>query len=196
MGAAHGIHNDRSGRDRWVPTGIIARRLPYLVSRDGLSHSDNLSLIEGMVMFMEQDLLRVQTGLALQAHNGGLFVSRGEGCHPDRRLTSYELIFVRKGALSIQEEEHRFEVTAGQSLILWPERRHWGTAPFSPDLSFYWVHFTPQNRSSRVSPHDLKVSQYVTVSRPDHMTELFRRFLDDQESGALESTSATLLLML
>lgn len=145
---------------------------------------------------METELLRIKAGLSLQAHNGGLFVSRGQGCHPDRRIASYELIFVRKGILSMQEEERRYEVGAGQSLILWPERRHWGTAPFSADLSFYWIHFTLKSPFARSGSEDLKVSQYVTVSRPDHMTELFRRFLDDQETGALDGTSATLLLML
>jgi AraC-like DNA-binding protein len=135
-------------------------------------------------------------GLTLQVQNGGLFVSRGEGCHPDRRITSYELIFVRKGVLAIQEEEDAFEVSAGQSLILWQGRRHWGTAPFTPDLSFYWIHFTVQSASPRFSTQDLKISQYVTVSRPDHMTELFRRFLDDQETGALDAASSSLLLML
>jgi AraC-like DNA-binding protein len=145
---------------------------------------------------MGSDFLRIQSALPLQASNGGLFVSRGEGRHPDRRLTSYELIFVRKGNLAIQEEEQTFDVQAGQSLILWPGRRHWGTAPFSPDLSFYWVHFNlPTERSSNGSS-DLKIAQYVTVSRPDHITELFRRFLDDQESGVLEATPAALLLLL
>lgn len=145
---------------------------------------------------MELDSLRLQIGLALQAHNGGLFLSRGEGVHPDRRITSYELIFVRKGTLSIQEEERAFEVSAGQSLILWPRRRHWGTAPFVPDLSFYWIHFSLEQSATRPDVQELTIPQYVTVSRPDHMTELFRRFLDDQESGALDTTSAALWLML
>src|SRR5688572_22344581 len=122
---------------------------------------------------MERDILNIPSELTIQAHNGGLFISRGEGCHPDRRLTSYELIFVRKGILAIREEESAFEVGAGQSLLLWPERRHWGTSPFSADLSFYWVHFTVKNSSSRSNPQSLKVAQHLVVSRPDHMTELF-----------------------
>jgi AraC-like DNA-binding protein len=145
---------------------------------------------------MERDILKVQPGLTLRAQNGGLFVSRGQGRHPDRRIASYELIFVRKGVLAIQEEERAFEVCAGQSLILWQGRRHQGTAPFSPDLSFYWVHFTLQPAFPRTGPQCMKIAQHVTVSRPDIMTELFRRFLDDQESGVLDATSAALLLML
>ncbi len=145
---------------------------------------------------MERDLLRIHADVGLQAHNGGLFVSRGEGRHPDRKLDSYELIFVRKGVLGIQEEQRRFEVIAGQSLILWAGRRHWGTDPYSADLSFYWLHFSVGNVPARHGKDLLQVAQYVTVSRQDHMTELFRRFLDDQESDVLDSTSATLLLML
>ncbi|HLK58576.1 MAG TPA: AraC family transcriptional regulator, partial [Chthonomonadaceae bacterium] len=89
-----------------------------------------------------------------------------------------------------------FDVCAGQSLILWPERRHWGTAPCSADLSFYWIHFLLKPASARAEAQSLKIPQYVTVSRPDHMTELFRRFLDDQETGALDSVSAAALVML
>ncbi|HEV2472150.1 MAG TPA: AraC family transcriptional regulator, partial [Chthonomonadales bacterium] len=142
---------------------------------------------------MRRDPLNLHIDLPLQAHNGGLFVSRGQGVHPDRKLTSSELIFVRKGVLSIQEEETPFEVAPGQSLILWQGRRHRGTAPFSPDLSFYWLHFTSSHGHARSAQ---KISQHVTLSRPDHMTGLFRRFLDDQESGAGDATSASLLLML
>ena len=145
---------------------------------------------------MSHDLITLQTSFGLQCSNGGLFISRGEGTHPDRKVASYELIFVRKGSLSIQEEENSFVVTAGQSLILWPGRRHWGTAPFSPDLSFFWVHFTLTPAPSKPQKQEMVVSQYVTLSRPDHFTELFRRFLDDQESGALDQTIASLLLML
>ncbi len=145
---------------------------------------------------MERDCLRVETGIVLTAQNGGLFVSRRQGMHPDRRISSYELIFVRTGVLAIREEDRGFKVSAGQSLILWPERRHRGTAPFPPDLSFYWIHFTLQPPSASTRSPELTIPQYATVSRPDHMTELFRRFLDDQESGILDVTSAGLLVML
>src|SRR5689334_1921436 len=124
----------------------------------------------------EPSILRLRTGLDLQALNGGFFLSRGEGIHPDRQIASYELIFVRKGALSIQEEDRSFEVREGQSLLLWPSRRHRGTAPFPADLAFYWLHFTASATSRGSDSGVLTVLQHVTVSRPDHMSELFRRY--------------------
>jgi len=145
---------------------------------------------------MDPDCLRIATAITLEAQNGGCFVSRRQGIHPDRRIRSYELIFVRSGVLTIQEEERAFEVEAGQSLILWPERRHRGTAPFPPDLSFYWIHFTLRAGPGASGAQGLSIPQHATVSRPDHITELFRRFLDDQETGALDATSASLLVLL
>jgi AraC-like DNA-binding protein len=142
---------------------------------------------------MDKNSLSLQAELPVQAHNGGLFLSRGLGTHPRRQLASCELIFVRKGSLAIREEETTFLVEAGQSLLLLAGRQHEGTAPFPPELSFFWLHFSPL-RTQGVSL--LTVPQHVAVERPDHLTELFRRFLDDQESGALDPLSASLLLSL
>lgn len=140
--------------------------------------------------------LELNTGLPLRAENAGLFVSRGEGVHPNRVIGSHELIFVREGALGIREEERVFEVEAGQSLLLWPGRRHMGTRPYPPDLSFYWVHFVLGNKRSRGTDQVISVPQHATVSRPNHLSEIFRRFLDDQEEGRLRPVSASLLVML
>lgn len=138
--------------------------------------------------------LELGAALSVRAANAGLFVSRGEGIHPDRVLDSHELIFVREGVLSIEEEGRGFEVGPGQSLVLWPGRRHHGTAPYPPDLSFYWIHFTAESGPDSTVP--TTVLQHATVGRPDHLAELFRRFLDDQEAGRLHPTPADLLLML
>ncbi len=140
--------------------------------------------------------LELNTGLPLRAENAGLFVSRGEGVHPDRVIGSHELIFVREGALGIREEERVFEVEAGQSLLLWPGRRHVGTRPYPSDLSFYWVHFVIEDGRDRVTERVISVPQHATVSRPNHLSEVFRRFLDDQEEGGLRPVSASLLVML
>lgn len=146
---------------------------------------------------MKKGLRRLESGAALsvRAENAGLFVSRGRGVHPDRVLDSHELIFVREGVLSIEEEGRGFEVGQGQSLILWPGSRHRGTAPYPPDLSFYWIHFFAKNVPDPGSA-PTTVVQHATVGRPDHLAELFRRFLDDQEAGRLLPTPADLLLML
>lgn len=142
--------------------------------------------------------LVLDTLLPLRASNGGLFVSRGQGIHPNRVIDSYELIFVKEGMLGLQEEDKRFEVQAGETLLLWPGRRHWGVAPFSDKLSFYWLHFRLQgDPPARYGTGEvLSVPQHVSISRPDHLTNLFRRFLDDQETVGVQPLPAGLLVML
>jgi AraC-like DNA-binding protein len=132
--------------------------------------------------------------LPIGARNAGLFVSRGQGTHPTRVIDSYELIFVRRGTLGMFEEQQRFAVRAGQTLLLRPGRRHGGTAPYPPDLSFYWIHFTLAAAGRRRPT--LAVPQQAAIAHPDRLTELFRRFLDDQESGRATPLSAALLVAL
>jgi AraC-like ligand binding domain len=132
--------------------------------------------------------------LPIQASNAGLFVSRGQGRHPDRIINSFELILVKDGVLSLEEEGQRFDVQAGESLILWPKRRHRGIADFPPDLSFYWLHFGIRDRAR--AEHKIDVPQHARLARPDHLTTLFRRLLDDQETLRLQPLSASLTVML
>jgi hypothetical protein len=95
--------------------------------------------------------LKLTVPLPLIACNAGLFVSRGKGAHVDRVIDSYELIYVRRGALAMQENAREFFLERGQTLLLWPGRRHKGIRPYPPDLSFYWIHFKlPPARRGRM----------------------------------------------
>ncbi len=142
------------------------------------------------------DFLSVPAAPALKACNAGLFVSRGKGIHNDRVIDSHELIFVRRGVLSMQEDNRDFEVGPGQTLLLWPGRRHRGTRPYPPDLSFYWIHFQLPASAARGKSAPLAVPQHATLRAEDRLAELFHRFLDDQESGRLEPVPAALLILL
>jgi len=133
----------------------------------------------------------------VQACNAGLFISRGNGRHPDRVMDSHELIFVRSGTLGMFEEQRRFTLNAGQALLLRPGCRHGGTASYPPDLSFYWIHFRLRAIPQAMRPvHRLILRSPLTVSRPDRLTELFRQFLDDQETGRLTPATADLMMTL
>jgi AraC-like DNA-binding protein len=138
--------------------------------------------------------LTLSDPLPLLPLNGGLFVSRGRGIHPQRIIGNYELIFVASGTLHMREDDQRFDLVAGQSLLLWPGREHAGTAPYAPDCSFYWLHFERTSEEAEVSL--LQVPQTTTVARPDHLTELFRRFLDDQEARLMPRAVAAHLILL
>jgi len=140
-------------------------------------------------------MLTLAPAASISVENGGLFVSRGSGIHPRRKIDSFELIFVTDGKLSMQEEDKKFEVEAGQSLLLWPNRLHFGTSIYDSNLRFFWVHFFAD-----AGPDEgggvLEIAQLGTVSRPDHLKDLFRRFLEDQESSGHTALQASLQVLL
>lgn len=146
--------------------------------------------------------LELRAHLPIEAYNAGMQVSRGTGQHMDRHMGCFDLLFVRRGMLPIQEENQAFQVVAGQTLILWPHRHHWGTGKFSDDMILYWLHFDvaqashlPTAKQFQVE-EKVEVPQYVTVARPDVLESLFRRFLDDQATDCLQSHNASLLVSL
>ncbi|RYG67813.1 AraC family transcriptional regulator, partial [bacterium] len=101
----------------------------------------------------------------------------------------------REGTLHLEEEDQEFELNAGQTLLLLPHRLHRGTRDYGPNLKFYWLHFTlrPDGAEGSMCQPTVEVPQFCTVTRPDYVTELFRRYLHDQETGRLRPLSASLL---
>ncbi|KFC76998.1 AraC family transcriptional regulator [Buttiauxella agrestis] len=140
----------------------------------------------------------LKISLPLRVQNGGLFISRGVGSHPQRELDSWELIFVEKGTLTIKEEDTLFSVKAGESLLLWPHRKHVGVGNFPADLKFYWLHFELNSQGD--NPSDYPVSlismpQHGQVINPQYVISLFRQFLSEQET-INRSDSLELILLL
>ena len=142
-------------------------------------------------------MLNLSIALPIKVQNGGLFISRGVGRHPARRLRSWEVIFVEKGTLTIQEEEHIFHVPAGDSLLLWPGRRHVGVEDFPADLKFYWLHFEV---NMPVQPHplltQLAIPQQTTSHDPQYLISLFRQFLNEQEKIQRNASLEFILLLI
>ncbi len=127
-------------------------------------------------------MLELSITLPIKVQNGGFFISRGVGRHPARKLDSWEIIFVEKGTLTIQEEGTVFEVNAGESLLLWPHRRHKGVEDFPADLRFYWLHFEVEEQSSASAWSTLlSVQQHGKTGDPQAMIALFRQFMSEQE---------------
>jgi AraC-like DNA-binding protein len=131
---------------------------------------------------------------ALEAMNGGLFVSPGFGTHAVRVIDSYELIFVTRGHLDLFENERSFHLERNQTLLLRPGLRHGGLLPYAPDLNFYWVHFRVMPGGS--AELSVTVPRVASVRNPEGLSELFRRFISDQESGILDPLSASHLVAL
>jgi AraC-like DNA-binding protein len=138
--------------------------------------------------------IRISTGTRLSAANAGLFVAPGARSHPERCITTYELIFVRTGVLRLWEEERQFLLPPQHALILWPNRRHGPAAPYEPRTSFYWLHFHLEADDTSVD--QVTVPQVTRVAQPLRLVELLRRFLDDQENCHLEANYASVLVKL
>jgi AraC-like DNA-binding protein len=141
------------------------------------------------------NILTISGVTPIKPLNAGLFISTGSGIHPSRVINSYELIFVRKGQLSIEEEGKAFEVCAGETLLLFPGRRHKGMSPYKKDLSFYWIHFQIVKGKQRKIL--MRIPQkHAHLDRSEYMAELFHRFLDDQESKFVKPISRSLIILL
>jgi AraC-like DNA-binding protein len=138
-------------------------------------------------------MLKFFLSLPVRTENVGFFVSPGHGIHPDRVISSHELILVRRGRLVMQEEKRRFEVEAGQVLLLWPGRRHRGVEDYLPDLAFYWIHFHLRSCHAGAS---FQLSQFSTPKYPDRLFEIFHRIMGEQDSGTFLQEEADLLLTL
>ena len=129
----------------------------------------------------------------------GLFVSRGGGKHPDRRLPSYEIMFLRSGVLEMQEDDQKFTIKAGETLLLWPERRHRGLSERSAGLEMFWVHFTWNPPPAANGDNDaqlLQVPQHAVVANPQFLESLFRHYLEEQDARRLDPMTADLLVSL
>lgn len=129
-------------------------------------------------------MLELSIAFPIRAQNGGLFISRGVGSHPARRLNSWELVFVERGELKIREEGRLFTVPAGESLLLKPGCQHVGEGQFPDDLKFYWLHFDWLEHRVDTTPHPtpLSIPQHTGVNNPQYVISLFRQFLSEQEN--------------
>jgi AraC-like DNA-binding protein len=143
-------------------------------------------------------MLEISYARPIHVDWGGLLVSRGIGGHAERIIDSFELIFVQAGELSMQEEDKVYTMKQGESLLLWPGRRHCGTQPYPEDLQFFWVHFKIPNIALLDEDKSvLKLPQHAVVKRPDFLAELFRRYLDVQMiSGNNNPTAQTLVWLM
>ena len=151
---------------------------------------------------MRVDDLKIQMTCPVKAQNGGLFISRGGAMHPTRIIESHELILVIHGQLDMWEEDQVFHLEPGQTLHLWPGRKHGSTIPMPPDLKFYWIHFevcdsdAPDLHGTGEASSVINIPQVLHLPRPEGLERLFRIFLAEQEIGTLHALSANLLATL
>jgi len=114
--------------------------------------------------------------------NAGLFISRGQGIHPKRIITSHELIFVTNGVLDICENNINYTINENQVLLLQPGLLHYGTKNYPSDLKYYWLHFlTTDTGLNFLGNQNLFVQKISNISRPLRLKELFGWYVNDQQ---------------
>jgi AraC-like DNA-binding protein len=144
----------------------------------------------------EISCLRLSQASKFEACNAGLFVSPAHGIHPERIIDSYELILVRTGTLVLGEETAVFALEQGDTLVLWPGRVHRGVTPYAWNTSFYWIHFYLWSKAPDPTDEGVFIPQHSRLPEPLRLTELFLRFLDDQECNRLDKDYASTLVKL
>lgn len=114
-------------------------------------------------------------------HNAGRFISRGHGRHSTRIIDSYELIYVLSGTLDLFEEKQEFHLSKGERLLLYPGRKHGGLSAYLPELSFFWMHFTPPDKDAR----DIlaEYPQYAAIREQENFVSFCQLLLLEQKSG-------------
>lgn len=74
--------------------------------------------------------------------SSGLFEAQNdEWIHPRRIIDSYELIYVVKGRIHLEEDGHQHIINENEVIILLPGRMHRGYKTSAAGTSFYWFHF-------------------------------------------------------
>ena len=94
----------------------------------------------------------------------GKFISNGEWIHPDRIITSNEIIFVTKGEVYINENGVEYHLKPNEVLFLQPNLRHFGYKS-STSTEFFWLHWhggpnLPSNMKRRKIENSYSISLY------------------------------------
>src|SRR5580658_9953736 len=138
--------------------------------------------------------LKVPLTQLLQPRGAGLCLARGTRLHPDRQIHEHEIIFVRRGRLGIAELDHDLDPTAGEAILLWPQRRHYGTEIVPAGCAFYWLHVLVP--AARDGEPVLAVPQRCRPARPVRLMELLHQYLSDQAAGRLTAAAGSALVQL
>ena len=126
--------------------------------------------------------------------SAGRLISRGHGRHSSRVIDSWELILVLESELEMFVGEKKYAVRPGECLLLSPGIRHGGLSPYTQNLSFFWVHFTPCSRSAlnrlRAMP------RHFSAAFPARLSEYFQLYLSRQNDAPEDRTGLSLILSL
>ena len=126
--------------------------------------------------------------------SAGRLISRGHGRHSSRVIDSWELILVLESELEMFVGEKEYTVRPGECLLLPPGIRHGGLSPYTPNLSFFWIHLTPRSRSAL---NRLRaIPRHFPAAFPARLSEYFQLYLSRQNEAPEDRTGLALILAL
>ncbi|AST90560.1 MULTISPECIES: AraC family transcriptional regulator [Sutcliffiella] len=73
---------------------------------------------------------------------GGQYFAQKGTRHFHRTFPVFDLLYVRKGMLFLQEENRQYDIGPGQYLILVPDTEHKGYRDCEEETDVIWLHFT------------------------------------------------------
>lgn len=135
------------------------------------------------------------------------------GQHPSRsNIQVFDLLITTAGCFYIGEEDSRFEMGAGQAVILRPDRYHFATKVCSELTHTYWLHFhvggawelikpttvAPVSledpslmqtvvEAFAVEPFTMRIPQFTTLQHPEKMYDVFDQLLQLQANAHVSS---------
>lgn len=133
------------------------------------------------------------------ADNGGCAILPPGWIHPRRKLDSSVIILGRKGNVFLEEEGELLEVKPNRLVLLTAGRYHQGLKPIDSQASYYWFHFTLPNEPILFSDNEIApilsnehvafqrlseaslIPQQLNLGESDHIAQLFRELLNEQE---------------
>lgn len=125
----------------------------------------------------------------------GNLISDGGFLHQRRCMDACVLIVVCRGTLHINQNGKNLDIHENETLLLFPHQIHYGYAPSSGRLSYYWVHFRMTDPQSRIL-----TSKELLKAKKDQGTTLLSPLSSSAESfilpesGCLSPEKRSLLL--
>ena len=127
-----------------------------------------------------------------KAANAGRLISQGRGTHGSRVIDSWELILVLKSEMEMFVGQEKYSIPAGNCLLVPPGIRHGGLAPYTKNLSFFWIHFL--HRGQKAEQALWNHPRCFAPDDPSRLSDYFQLFLSRQEEGRADQTERDLLL--
>lgn len=104
---------------------------------------------------MLRDFLKIDINNPLKFLSAGNFVSDDENwIHKRRTMDHFVLILGLNNCLYIQQESEPYEVQPNNTLLLFPNKLHWGYQKSLKNLSYYWCHFNIYSEYKQVTENE------------------------------------------